>query len=460
MKTFIWNYGKEQLSFKEEFDEHKNWADTFKNIEFSSFEENFSEDVYESENSLKQPSEYLFDVHLLKLMKNTISKSEYNIANKDMHLGYDIAQKFLAYNKGLLAEIDKSMNSESNDIDLCEYIYRFINACRTTWQNDKSFDEIREEFSVLFDENSQYNDEIIAIEKYFRDDNHLRQPYYLYEKLVKKISPLIRERRQLIRMIKYISPYRLRAYNREPLTCQMVLHDEFYSDFIKEADDLIVSDATKTINDYLASTSIDEADFRNSVNHMIDCINSCDKGGYHNFGYFRSNKRGCFCVFDINTDEYISLSGPFDVTDPVIEAYFGYDQNKKRSNKALMTKINSIILADSVLQNSKYAGLNLLTKRYPYTNGPSIPSNGETVEDAIKRKIDKNEIQGGYSCCERKIFSFISDTDLGQCYMFVKHKPCQRCIPAIKKFLQNPGRIMRIFYYDNDSVKEFDMSTI
>ena len=460
MKTFTWKYGKETLSFKEVFDEHRYWDDGLKNSGERNFEENISEDDYESENSLEQPSEYLFDIHLLKLMKSSISKNEYNITNKDIHLGYDVVQEFLAYIKGLLVNIDKTTYSETADIDLHEYIFRFINACRTTWPESESFDGIRKEFSDFFDENSPYQDEVIAIENYFLDRSHRRQPYYLYEKLVGKISPLMRERRQLVRMIKYIQPYKARAYNSEGLTCQMILNDDFYLDFIKQADNLIVSDATETINTYLAATSIDEADFRNSVDHMIDCINSCDKGGHHLFGRFRSNNKGCFCVFDINTEEYISLSGPFDINNPIIEAYFGYDQNKKRSNKDLMTKINSIILADSVLQNSKYARLNLLTKRYPYTNGPSIPSDGETVKDAIKRKIDKNEIQSGYSCCERKIFSFINDTDTGQCYMFVKHEPCQKCIPAIKRFLQNPRRQMRIFYYDNDLVKEFDMSTI
>ncbi len=164
-------------------------------------------------------------------------------------------------------------------------------------------------------------------------------------------------------------------------------------------------------------------------------------------------------VFDINSDEYVSLSGPFDVTDPTIEAYFEYSPSKKHSNKDLMNKKN-IILADSVLHSSKYAKLNLLTKRYPYTKGSSIPSNGETVGDAIKSKIDKIEVQRDYSCCERKIFSIINANDLGQCYMFARHKPCQKCIPAIKEFLQTKGRQMRIFYYENDSVKEFDMSTI
>lgn len=462
MITFRLKYGKEPFLLKETFDEERYRDDILDNSRESNFEENIKEDYFESENELKQPSEYLFDIHLLKLMKNTISTNEYDIINRDMHLYYEVVQRFFAYNKGLLVNIDKITHAETTDIGLCEYVYRFIDACRTAWKYRVSFDVIRREFPEIFYENSPYQDEVIAIEKYFLDRSYRRQPYHLYEKLVQKISPLMKERRELVRMIKYILPYRytLQSNNGRALTCQMIINNDYYLGFIEKASDLIVLDTTETINTYLASTSIEEADFKNSVAHMLKCINSCDSVGNHNFGRFIGKKKGCFCVFDIDSDEYVSLSGPFDITDCTIEAYFGYNASKKRSNNDLMDKIKNIILADPVLHNSNYANLNPLTKRYPYASSSSIPSNGETIRDAIKRKIDKNEIQTDYSCCERKIFSFINTNDLGQCYMFARHKPCQKCIPAIKEFLQIPGRQMRIFYYENDLIKEFDMNTI
>lgn len=462
MITFTWKYGKEQILFEEIFDEHRYQNDISENSREQHSNENIDEDDFESESRLKQPSEYLFDIHLLKLMKNAVLENEYNITNKHIHLYYDVIQKFLAYNKGLLVKIDKITYSENKNIKLCEQIFHLIDTCRTIWQTGESFDVIRRESPELFEENNSYQGEILAIENYFQDRNHRDQPYYLYEKLVQNISPLMKERRQLVRMIKYISPYihTLSPHGNKVLTCQMILQDDYYFEFIKQASELIVSDVTETINAYLALSSINEADFTNSMEHIINCINFCDRFGNYAFGRFRGKNKGCFCVFDIAAAEYISLSGPFDVTDSTIESYFGYDQNKKRSNKDLMDKINNIILADPTFQNSKYVNLSLLTRRYPYTNSPNIPSNGETVKDAIKRRIDKNEIQSDYSCCERKIFSRINAADLGQSYMFARHKPCQKCIPAIRRFLQVPGRQMKIFYYENDSIKEFDMSTI
>ena len=97
-----------------------------------------------------------------------------------MHLYYEVVQKFLAYNKGLLVNIDKIIHSEN--IDLCEQIYRFIDACRITWQVREPFDVICREFPEFFYESSLYQDEIIAIENYFLDGSHRTQPYYLYER--------------------------------------------------------------------------------------------------------------------------------------------------------------------------------------------------------------------------------------------------------------------------------------
>lgn len=464
MITFKWHYGKEQLTFEETLDENKYRDNIFENSIELGVEEKIKENDFESESYLKQPSDYLFDFHLLKLMKKTILNNEYNITNKEIHLYYDVIQKFLAYNKGILVFIDKIRNSENTNTDLCEDIFSFIDTCRNTMPNTETFNEIRETFPKLFDENSSCYNEVIAIEEYFLNLNnnyYYKQPYYLYEKLVMKISPIIKERRQLVKMIKHILPYRpYWRNNGMPLTCQMILNDDNYFGFIGQASSLIVSDVEKTINSYLAFTSITEDNFKDSVNHMINCINSCDKSGNHNFGRFIGKKKGCFCLFDINTDEYISLSGPFDATDCIIVSYFGYDRNKINSNNELMNKINNIILSDSTLSKSKYAKLNLLTKRYPYTTNSNISSSGETIDDAINQKIDKNEIQSDYSCCERKIFSYISATASGMCYMFVRHEPCKKCKPAIKDFLQTQGRQMRIFYYDNDIVKEFDVSTI
>ena len=67
---------------------------------------------------------------------------------------------------------------------------------------------------------------------------------------------------------------------------------------------------------------------------------------------------------------------------------------------------------------------------------------------------------GDYACCERKIFSSIIGKISGDCYLFTKREPCEKCRPAIKEVLNNKSCNLRIFYSDNDIVKEFDMSTL
>lgn len=461
MKTFTWKYGKEQLPFEENFDEQYYKNEAFDDSRKKFFNENYNEGDIKDVKELKQPSEYLFEIHLLKLMKNIIAKNEYNITDKVINLGYDVIHTFFAYSKGLIVDIEKTKDAENSNTNLRNEIYQFIDYCRQTWRSYESFNAVSQEFPQLFDRKSPYFHEITAIQDYLLSKKHANQPYHLYEKLVMKVSPLMKERRQLIRMIKYTILYNneMRSYYNNALTCQMILNDSYYFDFINKASNQILLDTTNTINAYLNASSTDEFNFTNSINRMIDCINSCDKGGNHNFGRFIGNKKGCFCVFDINTDEYVSFSGPFDISDPQIEAYFNFNQRKKQSNEALMNKINSIILADSTFQKSKYANLNLLTMRYTYGKTFNIPSGGESVGEAISRHVDSKEIQSDYSCCERKIFSFISNSEVGQCYMFARNEPCEKCKPAIKKFLKIPGRQMRIFYYDN-GVKEFDMNTI
>ena len=105
MITFTWKYGKEPFLFEEMFDEQRDSDDILDHSREDNTEENNKEDDFESEDRLKTPSKYLFDIHLLKLMKNAISTNEYNITNRDMHLYYEVVQKYLAYNKGILVSI-------------------------------------------------------------------------------------------------------------------------------------------------------------------------------------------------------------------------------------------------------------------------------------------------------------------------------------------------------------------
>ena len=452
MIKFIWKYGKgnEAIELNENFDEKNN-----NDLEFSR-EENSN---YVGNRSVN-PSDYLFDIHFTKLMKKTVESHEYDIKDENVDLGYDKLQKFFSYNKGLLYEIDKTVERETSDNDLREQVFQVINYWRNVWNGQVEY--INDEDRFPYTENSIFYKEVVAIDNYY-NAHYEYPPYYLFERMVEKISPLMKERRQLVKMIRYTSPYKhtyLSQSGHALLTCQMVLDENNYNDFIYDAKEKITKYAEDTINEYLSSSTADDRAFLNSVNNMISCIESCDKGGNHNFGRYRGNKKGCFSIFDTATDKYVSLSGPFDVTDSSIETYLKISEGKKVSNNQLKNKIHNIILADSTLCGAKYSNLNLRTKRFPYSSKTLISSNGETVQDAMNSHVSINEIESDYSCCERKIFSCIPNIVSGDCYMFARHEPCEKCRPAIKKVLNKTSCNMRIFYYDNNNVKEFDMSTL
>ena len=165
--------------------------------------------------------------------------------------------------------------------------------------------------------------------------------------------------------------------------------------------------------------------------------------------------------FSVNT-VFISLSGPFDVTDRMIKKYLDYNQNRQNSYNALLEKVNKIFLANPAFNKAQYARLNLMTERFlcNMNNQRIILKNGQIVEDAIENKVSKNEIASDYSCCERKIFSVVQNITGAECYLFTKFKPCKKCRPAIKKFLNNTNCNMKIFYYENGTVEEYDMSNL
>ena len=65
MITFTWKYGKEPFLFEEMFDEQRDSDDILDHSREDNTEENNKEDDFESEDRLKTPSKYLFDIHLL-----------------------------------------------------------------------------------------------------------------------------------------------------------------------------------------------------------------------------------------------------------------------------------------------------------------------------------------------------------------------------------------------------------
>jgi hypothetical protein len=447
MVHFTWNYGEEQIRFDEYFNENEEETKGF----LGEDEQNYMLDEYAN------PSDYLFDIHMTKLMREAVVKYNYDVSERNINLGYEQAQTFLAYNKGLLIELTRTVSQETDDDELREQVFQFIDYWRDVWNGHMQVEDVYEQMSTFYSDDSRFYEEAIAIRNYYEQEHHY-PPYYLFEKMVARISRLMVARRRLVRQVKYIYAYL--PQNGQALTCQMILNDNYYRNFMERVRERVVVDVETAVNDYLSASSIDDSAFIYSVKHMIDCINSCDNGGNHNFGKYRVKKKGCFSLFDTGTDRYASLSGPFDVTEPSIKSYFSFDKRKQDANDNLIKKINSIILADSHLRGTKYANLTLYTKRFPYCGGPVIPNNGETVQDAMNRRVLSSDIQSDYSCCERKIIPFVPNTFSGLGFMFARHEPCKKCRPALKNFLNQTRCDMRIYYYENDVIKEFNVSNL
>ena len=81
-------------------------------------EELFDETVKENESTeiindekptanIVQPSEYIFDIHLIKLMYDAVRNTDDNYTVNGKTLGYSEVLKFLACNKGVLVEIER-----------------------------------------------------------------------------------------------------------------------------------------------------------------------------------------------------------------------------------------------------------------------------------------------------------------------------------------------------------------
>lgn len=357
MVHFTWKYGEERIPFDEYFNENEDEIKEF----LGEDEKNSMLDEYVN------PSDYLFDIHMTKLMREAVVKYDHDVRERNINLGYEQVQTFLAYNKGLLADLTRTISQKTNDEELKvrEQVFQFIDYWRAVWNWNMDVENSYEQMSAFYSDNSRFYEEAIAIRNYY-EQRHVYPPYYLFEKMVAKISSLMEDRRRLVRQVKYILPYRYEYTSRygQALTCQMILNDNYYENFMERVRESLVVDVEMTVNGYLSASSIDDSVFIDSVKNMINCINSCDNGGNHNFGKYRGKKKGCFSLFDTVADKFASLSGSFDVTDKSIITYLGFDVGRKVSNNDLMNKINSIILADPQLKGTRYANLTLGTKDF------------------------------------------------------------------------------------------------
>lgn len=144
-------------------------------------------------------------------------------------------------------------------------------------------------------------------------------------------------------------------------------------------------------------------------------------------------KQKCFCLMNEN-EYYYTISGyDFDSTDAQLKEVIqiGEDLNKCfPSYKFNYCRLNDFTLSYGFTPGKK----RFIQYRYP------IPH-----FFAIYKHFPYLGLQ--YSCCERKIFSYLQDYNT-ELKIYCKYAPCKKCIPAIKdekKFRQ--GKVKFDYFY-------------
>ena len=449
MFRFTWKYG--EIEITEEYDERK--VDKPKDVD-----ERKTEELEEFE----KPSDYLFDIHAIKLMEKAVISNDYKIEGKKLDVGYDIVQQYINCSKNFLTYINDGKDEKISDIEKCKKVDSFIDYCREKWKVKEKNKGIDDDFSERLNEMAElgFSAEVEKIEKIYKEGNK-DQPYYVYEAMVIKISELVATRRDRIKNTWCFYEQENRPYIvHEKLMCQMVLSDGTYNNYVTTVSNNVVDEVNSKTNIYLSVDSIVDEKFGEIIADIRNSINSLP-GKDPAFGEHREGKKGCFSVFDMNGMRVVSLSGPWDIEDPSILSYVNFSDNKKKSNQALQTKVDNIIFQSKIKYDAQ-ARLSLNTKRY-IDNKNNVYSNGQSVADAMKIKAASSEIMNDFKCCERKIFAHVGSL-VGDCKLFVKYAPCDKCRPAIKDVLKKNSCNLTFYYLKNvdgsSVVDEFDLSSL
>ncbi len=430
-----------------------------------------------SSANIVQPSEYIFDIHLIKLMYDAVRNTDVNYTVNGKTLGYSEVLKFLACNKGVLVEIERQREYEKNrsnnedpnyrdnyeaEEHLFQEIYSYIEHCRRLWpnRNTDSLDSIKdgERFPFIYDPRGGFSFLYCAeaIKRVFQNPKAKHQPYNYYNQLLQAIkSDTIDRRLKLNQLASYAKIY----YNDKngKLLCQVILDGHSFADYLMQMKNSIVRFCNKVIGLYLSSNSILDVQFSKSMSEMIKCINSCDKGGYHNFGKYIGKNNKCFGLIFTDQDKYVSLSGPFDVVDSKIKKYLTSEFVDSNSHKQLREKVKKCIMADSEFKTAIYSEMNLLTMRYL----PQKKPHWQSLDNAIDSNENPDDIIDDYSCCERKMFSKMHDYVHRYCYIFTRHEPCHKCKPAIMKFKKDNRKCaLQIYTYLNDNVTPYNLKEL
>ena len=433
MSEFLWFEDKERdIEYKEEFD-----PDIFFD-EKGDYDPD-KEKEYLSRNDLCL-GDLLLNIHAAKLMYDYIRENNYKVPDdqKTHDFQLDFFQKCIAYSKGILVELRKAANTKIPDEKLARQVSEFIQVCRDNWYSD-SFTEMtddRERFDDIYS-NAELADCVTKIRSiYDQEGGSEGKPgilYYYFNKMALNVDRVVVGKRdELLKQISDVAAYY--PANIEPLKCQMILDDTRFNSFLDYSENTIISSCQVAVSTYLNSISIEDIPINESINNMEDFINSCDKGGNHNFGKYVSKDR-CFGLIKMPDRIYISLSGTFDAKEPEIIQYLNFSSPQENRYEDINKKVESFL--PRYFSDYIYSEMNSIEYRYPYDglmDEIKIKS-PQLLRDAIAAGIDKGQIGSEYGCCERKMFSKLRFVGSGKLYLFTRKKPCKKCLPAIKKIM-------------------------
>lgn len=457
MKRFTWTI---QMGDGEEFTED---IDEIKHSRDENDRNSSEDDALEYEEvSL---SDMLLNIHAVYLMSRCVKNNDYLpfIQEKEISVHLDAAQEFLAINKIMLDEIAEVSSKELKDEKECRQVYDFIQMCRDNWhETDEVFYNsiIQSESYQYFlqSENHNYLSYIDSIMS-FHHINPKRKPYYYFNLMALEVNyEVVEERYKLVRILSFVNHYY--PTETDALTCQMVIQPQLFEDHLDMLEDEIINNCNDNISEYLSAYSVDDKGFIDSINKMIDCINSCKSGFSKYQRSIRPHRQNdgakCFGLMDLDNSRYVSLCGPFDAKDSKILKHLKFSDKLKTRYANLKSSLHKYILLHPEFNGSIYSEMNLNMKSYPRTG---YIKTIQTLDKAIDKGVDSKTIQSEYSCCERKMFSKICTPVKGNCYLFTSLETCKKCRPAVKELIATyMGLSLRVFYLKNGIITEADVS--
>lgn len=430
------------------------------NNEARVFEEAFDPESYEQESDEISSGSLLLNLHAAYLMRECVRNHNYEsqIENQHISLYLDEYEEAIDFSKYILASIEHSKRQSLPNDNIYREIKDYIQMCRDHWNDESSvFVELtndRERFPHVMNELYVNHVSIINEKQRLNYNSQIGedQPYHQYYLLAKKANPSIfEERYKMMETFSYAKKYYPKK--GEPLKCQMAIDDQDYNSFLDDASDSVIEFCQETTEFYLNVPSPESIPINDSITKLQECINK-EVNGQRYFRKYRK-ENGCFGLLEGDKGTYLALSGPFDVQDKDILNYLCFDPNKDKSNKDLQNNMNKLILNDPYFIKAIYSEMNKKVKRYPCVipeKPPRTISSLQSLEDAMNASVDKGEIESDYSCCERKMFSKLNYPLNGSWAMFTRHKPCPKCVPAIKDVLnKNPGCSILIYFCDKEN---------